>query len=87
MLAIHSPRPIRPTTAATVPTIPGLPKGFSMGLMVSSSLPGVTTPVTISWSTHGSTGMVTDQNSPETANSQPIGLAGRRRVGTSPTVA
>jgi hypothetical protein len=32
-------------------------------------------------------GMVTDQNSPEAANSQPIGLAGRRRVSTSPMVA
>jgi hypothetical protein len=31
--------------------------------------------------------MVTDHISPETANSQPIGLAGRRRVSTSPMVA
>jgi hypothetical protein len=44
-------------------------------------------PVTISRSTQGSSGMVTDQTRPETANSQPIGLAGRRRVRTSPTVA
>jgi hypothetical protein len=44
-------------------------------------------PSRISWSTHGSKGMVTDQTSPEAANSQPIGLAGRRRAMTSPMVA
>ena len=40
-----------------------------------------------SWSSQGSTGMVSDQISPEAANSQPIGLAGRRRPSTSPMVA
>jgi hypothetical protein len=35
----------------------------------------------------GSKGMLSAQTSPEAAYSQPIGLAGRRRVRTSPTVA
>jgi hypothetical protein len=148
MLMNHSPRPVKPTTATTVPAIPVFPNGLSMGMALSSSFPGMkmdpssprtgpataaaTTgrqrrersrpsgtsragrvmpkaiagaqlysvamasswasrgsgrPVRISWSSQGSTGMVTDHISPETANSQPIGLAGRRRVSTSPTVA
>jgi hypothetical protein len=40
-----------------------------------------------SWSTHGPRGMIRLQTSAEAAYSQPIGLAGRRRVRTSPTVA
>jgi hypothetical protein len=41
----------------------------------------------ISRSSHGSAGMGSDQASPAAANSQPIGLAGRRSVRTSPMVA
>ena len=40
-----------------------------------------------SWSTQGPRGMIRLQVSPEAAYSQPIGLAGRRRASTSPTVA
>jgi hypothetical protein len=40
-----------------------------------------------SWSTQGPSGMIRLQVSAEAAYSQPIGLAGRRRVSTSPTVA
>jgi hypothetical protein len=40
-----------------------------------------------SWSSHASPGMGRDHTSPAAANSQPIGLAGRRRVRTSPMVA
>jgi hypothetical protein len=40
-----------------------------------------------SWSSHGSRGMTRLQVSAEAAYSQPIGLAGRRRVRTRPTVA
>jgi hypothetical protein len=41
----------------------------------------------MSWSTHGSKGISSDQTSPEAAYSQPIGLPDRRRARTSPTVA
>jgi hypothetical protein len=41
----------------------------------------------ISMSSQGSEGMVSAQIRPEAAYNQPIGLAGRRRVSTSPTVA
>ena len=40
-----------------------------------------------SWSIQASPGMDSDQVTPAAAYSQPIGLAGRRRVRTSPTVA
>jgi hypothetical protein len=39
------------------------------------------------WESHGSVGMGSDHASPAAAKSQPIGLAGRRSVRTSPTVA
>jgi hypothetical protein len=38
----------------------------------------------ISWLTHGSKGMVSDQTRPEAANSQPIGFGGRRRPQDQP---
>jgi hypothetical protein len=40
-----------------------------------------------SWVIQGSKGMLHDQVSPAAAYSQPIGLAGRRKLKTSPTVA
>ncbi len=40
-----------------------------------------------SWCSQGSKGMFSAQTRPEAAYSQPIGLAGRRRVSTSPMVA
>jgi hypothetical protein len=40
-----------------------------------------------SWSSQGSRGMIRLQMSAEAAYSQPIGLVGRRRVRTRPTVA
>ena len=44
-------------------------------------------PARSSWPIHTSQGIHSDQTSPEAANSQPIGLAGRRRPKTSPTLA
>jgi hypothetical protein len=44
-------------------------------------------PSPTSRSSHGPTGIGSDQASPAAANSQPIGLAGRRSVSTSPMVA
>ena len=40
-----------------------------------------------SWTSHESPGMARDHTSPAAAYSQPIGLAGRRKLKTSPTVA
>jgi hypothetical protein len=60
---------------------------YSVATASSWASRGSGRPVRISWSTQGSKGMVTDHTSPETANSQPIGLAGRRWAMTSPMVA
>jgi hypothetical protein len=81
MLMNHSPRPVKATTAGRQRRERSRPSGTSRAGRGSGW------PVRISWSTQGSKGTVTDQTSPEAANSQPIGLAGRRRVMTSPMVA
>ena len=60
---------------------------YSVTMALTLASRGSGRPSRISWSSQGSKGMVIDQSSPETANSQPIGLAGRRRAMTSPMVA
>jgi hypothetical protein len=54
---------------------------------VSCAANGSGRPSPTSWSTQGSKGTISDQARPEIAYSQPIGLAGRRTLKTSPIVA
>jgi hypothetical protein len=60
---------------------------YSVAMASSLASRGSGRPSRMSAFSQGSKGMVTDQSSPETLNSQPIGLAGRRRAMTSPMVA
>jgi hypothetical protein len=46
MLASHSTRPVKPTTAATFPGAPSSPNGLTMGATVFCSCPGIRLPPT-----------------------------------------